>query len=167
MRTCETRTTLKSRAPFWSFQKLPTDQASSRRNRRLRTLWKFRIIQKRFVRFSLIFWLSTNDFQSLAFSPAAPSFQSCETIRKLNGEAVVCDKNDERLSASQNSDGNLEQFFDFVDKWRANRLAGNKKIDDIFRNSSCKFVVLNEILWELNGSFRILRHVVRSSFFGE
>lgn len=46
-----------------------------------------------------------------------------------------CDKKNERLSDSQNS----EQFFDFVDKWRANRLAGNKKIDDIFRNSSCEF----------------------------
>lgn len=64
----------------------------------------------------------------------APSL-SCETIRKFNGEVVLCDKKDDRLNAS---DGNLEQFFEFVDKWRANRLAGNKKIDDIFRNSSCE-----------------------------
>lgn len=56
---------------------------------------------------------------------------------KLKSEAVLCDK-ENRLKASQNNEENLEHFFDFVDKWRANRLAGNKKIDDIFRNSSCK-----------------------------
>lgn len=76
---------------------------------------------------------------SLHFRPnyfVAPSVQSCES-RKLKHEAVLCDKED-RLKASQNSEENLEQFFDFVDKWRVNRLAGNKKIDDIFRSSSCK-----------------------------
>lgn len=48
---------------------------------------------------------------------------------------------------SENIDGddqaqnekNLDQFFDFVDKWRSNRIAGNKKIENIFRNSSCKY----------------------------
>lgn len=67
-----------------------------------------------------------------------PSLQSCETNRKLKSDLALCDKNDDRLSVTQidSSNGNLEQFFDFVDKWRANRLAGNKKIDDIFRNSS-------------------------------
>lgn len=73
----------------------------------------------------------------------APSFQSCETNRKLKSDVVLCDTNDDRLSVTQiDSSGNLEQFFEFVDKWRANRLAGNKKIDDIFRNSSCKFFVI-------------------------
>lgn len=61
----------------------------------------------------------------------APSSQSSETNRKLKSENVC----DERLNANEK---NLEQFFEFVDKWRANRVAGNKKIDDIFRNSSCE-----------------------------
>lgn len=75
----------------------------------------------------------------LLFCLLAPSFQSCETNRKLKIDAVASDKTDDRISVKQiDSSGNLEQFFDFVDKWRANRLAGNKKIDDIFRNSSCK-----------------------------
>lgn len=40
---------------------------------------------------------------------------------------------------------NLDEFFNFVEKWRTNRVAGNKKIDDIFRNSSCKFKSFQEL----------------------
>lgn len=43
-----------------------------------------------------------------------------------------CDIN----SVTENN--NLDEFFQFVEKWRSNRIAGNKKIEDIFRNSSCK-----------------------------
>lgn len=85
---------------------------------------------------SKYFPLQTVSFDFHKFFLLAPSIQSCES-RKLKSESVSCDKED-RLKASQNNEENLEQFFDFVDKWRANRLAGNKKIDDIFRNSSCK-----------------------------
>lgn len=47
--------------------------------------------------------------------------------------------------AQAQNEKNLDQFFDFVDKWRSNRIVGNKKIENIFRNSSCKYKCLHSI----------------------
>lgn len=81
-----------------------------------------------------------NHFINLfVFHFLAPSFQNCETNSKLKSDVVSSENTNDRLDVTQiGSDGNLEQFFEFVEKWRTNRLAGNKKIDDIFRNSSSK-----------------------------
>ncbi|CRL01979.1 CLUMA_CG015369, isoform A [Clunio marinus] len=64
----------------------------------------------------------------------APSLESSEMNRKkLRNVADTCE---DRLKTAPNNSGNLEEFLEFVNKWRASRIAGNRKIDEIFRNSS-------------------------------
>ena len=61
---------------------------------------------------------------------------SCELNNKFYGNSHDDESCDINNSVTENN--NLDEFFQFVEKWRSNRIAGNKKIEDIFRNSSCK-----------------------------
>lgn len=71
---------------------------------------------------------------SLMYLFVAPSSQSgSENCHRMKNDSALCYR-EERLKNSQlDANGNLEQFFDFIEKWRNNRFSGNKRIDDIFR----------------------------------
>jgi hypothetical protein len=63
---------------------------------------------------------------------AQPSCETNNVNRKFKPNDVTsCDN-------VQAENENMDEFFEFVEKWRTNRLANNKKIEDIFRNSSCE-----------------------------
>jgi hypothetical protein len=79
-------------------------------------------------------WFSDN-FSTIA---AQPLPQSHETTRK---QKVDDDVEYEIENDEDAGNENLDEFFKFVEKWRTNRVAGNKKIDDIFKSSSCKYLI--------------------------
>lgn len=72
------------------------------------------------------------------------TFSASSSISSQNTETSFGKRNDiiDGDAQAQN-EKNLDQFFDFVDKWRTNRIAGNRKIENIFRNSSCKYKTIN------------------------
>lgn len=96
---------------------------------------------------------------------SAPSNISSQNTETSFGKRMQNNENIDDDAQAQN-DKNLDQFFDFVDKWRTNRIAGNRKIENIFRNSSCKYKTKNRIKllkFKQFNSLHLLKMMVLSS----
>ncbi|KAG5680455.1 hypothetical protein PVAND_009963 [Polypedilum vanderplanki] len=80
---------------------------------------------------------TTNTLRVPEFNETQP-LQSCEINQKHNADEFKCDSNNIATGdiAKTNENTNLDEFFQFVEKWRTNRVMTNKKMDDIFRNST-------------------------------